>query len=107
MLVSGSGHPEDIDAPIALAKEADIDSPVRIRIQPTVYIPERQSSGRYVQWKQVVWNVALQNFEEARTFRYLLAEFFTALALVGPTALRVHLASLRASVDDKQGGPVA
>src|SRR5262245_54804419 len=101
MQITGIATQSDIDQPIAEAFEANIAGPLRVRIQPTVYIPSQTGSGRYAQWKRVIWNCAFSSFEEAQAFRLLMGEFFTALALVGPTALRVHLASLRAPVDQK------
>ena len=98
MEIRSQSQPTDLDAPIAAAYEADPEGAIKVRVQPTVYIP---GTGKYSQWKRVIWNLAFTSFDEAQAFRLLLGEFFTALALVGPTALRVHLASLRAPVDDK------
>lgn len=91
----------DIDAPLAEAYEGNVEGPIRVRVQPTVWIPRQDGTGYRQQWRKVIWNLQFKSFEEAVSFRLVLQEFFTALALVGPTALRVHLAGLRKPVETK------
>ncbi len=68
---------EEIHAVAVLAGK-----PIRLRIQPDLYHPERQG---YESWAGLAWTLDLDDIEEGRRFREALGRFMAAFAADGAT----------------------
>src|SRR5258708_20407331 len=68
---------EEIHAVAVLAGK-----PIRLRIQPDLYHPERQG---YESWAGLAWTLDLDDIEEGRRFREALGRFMAALWAGGAT----------------------
>lgn len=78
----------DQDGPIEQAIANSPGKPIRLRIQPMVLI-----AGQYRAWKDVRWTLECETADEAFETRDAMREFFSALADIGPGAVRQLLAS--------------
>jgi hypothetical protein len=83
----------DEDAQVYRIAEQRPDAPIRIRIQPDLYV-QRDGRALYMAWRQVFWRVECATPGEAIALKDALHAFFSCCLRSGADNVRMHLETL-------------
>ena len=69
------------------------DEPIRIRLQPQVYLPTPNSNrnGMFKAWRGLYWNWQCTTLDDARLLRQVLTRTMALVATEGPVAVLERL----------------
>ena len=90
MEVDYTADSSDLDQVLHQAEAANPGQPIRIRIQPQVWISGRE----YLAWRRVSWPLRCDSVEEAISLRMAMEAFFVAVGARGPVQVAQELYGL-------------
>lgn len=92
MEITYSADAVDLDRPAFEAQAERPDSPIRLRVQPTLLrVRPGETGGNHRSWSGVSWAIECQTAEEAIAVRKALEAFFGALGRQGAVAVEAAL----------------
>lgn len=95
VIEAGAGlTPHDIDETVRQAAEEASGGPIKVRVQPQVFLKSKGPRGAYLAWRGVHWMITCEAVEDAQDLRTALTVFFEAVGKVGSKAVANALDSL-------------
>ena len=99
MIEAGAGlSPQDVDETVRQAAQEAAGGPIKVRVQPQVYLKGKGARGAFLAWRGVHWMITCTSVKEAQGLRKALTAFFAAVGRQGFVVVTKTLDSLPAGM---------